>query len=334
MTDKKIDLVYCWLDGNDEKVRDARLKWQGIESGKVVLMAEGVTEARWRENDELKYALRSVEKFAPWVNHIFIVTSFGQVPKWLDTSNPKITIVPQESIMSADAAPVFNSIAVENCLANIPGLSEHFLYANDDMFFGRPTAPEYFFDEKDRAVVWYTTLHKRKSFVQATKKAYSGYHVSCLNSARLIKILFDKDYTEIAPSHNIEPYFKSTINQLLTCPLIDMYYQKSIRRKFRNTFDLYRWLFSLYDLAFGRAVGRKIYLPKSRKHFIFNTVHKMLGHFRDTPQFATNAKRADFVTTRPYLFCINDVAENTDQDRDENKEFLTNYFPEKSQFEK
>ncbi|MDR1338216.1 MAG: hypothetical protein LBJ73_04295 [Rickettsiales bacterium] len=334
MTDEKIDLVYLWLDGNDEKVRNERLKWQSIESGKSVLAQEGVCDARWRENDELRYALRGADKFAPWINHIFIVTGFGQAPQWLDTSNPKITIVPQESIMPPDAAPVFNSIAVENCLANIPGLSERFLYANDDMFFGRETPTEYFFDHRGRPVVWYTTLRKRKSFVAATKMAYSEYHVSCLNSARLIKILFDKDYRAIAPSHNIEPYLKSTIKKLLTCPLIDMYYQKSIRRKFRNTFDLYRWAFSLYDLAFGRAVGRKVYLPKSKKHFVFNAVHRMLGHFRDTPQFAINAKRAGFAVSKPYLFCVNDTDRTTDQDKDDNKEFLRMYFPNKSQFEK
>lgn len=47
---------------------------------------------RFRDNDELRYSMRSLEKFAPWVRNIYLITS-GQVPSWLDTSNPRIHVI-------------------------------------------------------------------------------------------------------------------------------------------------------------------------------------------------------------------------------------------------
>ena len=43
------------------------------------------------------------------------------------------------------ALPIYNSQAVEAQLHHIEGLSEHYLYSNDDMFFGRPVDPALFF---------------------------------------------------------------------------------------------------------------------------------------------------------------------------------------------
>lgn len=35
-------------------------------------------DSRFRDNDELRFSIRSVEQFAPWLRHIYIVTN-GQV---------------------------------------------------------------------------------------------------------------------------------------------------------------------------------------------------------------------------------------------------------------
>jgi hypothetical protein len=102
-------------------------------------------DSRYTSHDELKYSLRSVAMFAGWANKIYIVTD-GQVPTWLDTTHPKIQVVHHEEIFTdASVLPVFNSHAIESQLHHIPGLSEHYLYMNDDVFFGRPVEPELFF---------------------------------------------------------------------------------------------------------------------------------------------------------------------------------------------
>jgi hypothetical protein len=135
-----IDMVFSWVDGNDPEFQKRR-----AERMKDVVVGEGDdSEARFRQIDELKYALRSVYLFAPWVRRIFIVTDSPR-PAWL-ADHPGVTFVRSEEFFTDPAAlPTHNSQAVESQLQHIPGLSEHFLYSNDDMFFGRPVQPGMFF---------------------------------------------------------------------------------------------------------------------------------------------------------------------------------------------
>jgi hypothetical protein len=139
-----LDLVYTWVDGTDPEWARARdAAWASIHPGELNEFAGN--EERFRTHDELRYSLRSVDYFAPWANHIYLLTA-GQVPEWLDTTNPRITVVDHRDVFAdSDALPTFNSHAIEAQLHRIPGLSEHFLYLNDDVFFGRPVAPELFF---------------------------------------------------------------------------------------------------------------------------------------------------------------------------------------------
>lgn len=135
-----IDLVFSWVDGNDPEFRARRAAQL---SGHVVGEGDDA-DARIRQIDELKYALRSVNMFAPWIRRIFIATD-STPPAWL-AEHPRITIVPAiEHFSDPSALPTYNSHAVESQLHHIADLSEHFLYSNDDMFFGRPLRPGMFF---------------------------------------------------------------------------------------------------------------------------------------------------------------------------------------------
>lgn len=326
MTNKKIDLVYLWVDGNDKKWRATKNHWQEIESGESQLDAEGTCEARWRNNDEFKYALRSAAKFAPWVNHIYIVTCMGQKPKWLNTRHPKISVIDHTQIMPADALPNFNATAIENCIVNIPGLSEYFIYSNDDNFFGRPLTPNFFFDNNDRPIVRYSHYNR--------KPTYSCYHAMLCHADSLCKSLFGKSFPKYNPNHNIEPYRKSTIQKLLTHPLINLYYQSTIRNKFRNEFDLHRWFFTLYDIVTNNAVLFRTHAPKKSSRRIYNLIHHLNGDFKTAAAYTINAKKSNFIKYRPALFCINDTENNTDQDRADNLQFLQSMFPEKCEYEK
>ncbi|KAG2383222.1 hypothetical protein C9374_004559 [Naegleria lovaniensis] len=100
---------------------------------------------RFRDNDELKFSLRSLERFAPWVRNIYIVTN-GQVPNWLNVKNPKIKIVKHSDIYrDASHLPVFSSPSIESHIHRIPGLSKKFIYLNDDVMFGNNVYPEDFY---------------------------------------------------------------------------------------------------------------------------------------------------------------------------------------------
>ncbi|MDE6651089.1 MAG: Stealth CR1 domain-containing protein, partial [Paramuribaculum sp.] len=95
-----IDLVYLWVNGNDPKWQAKRNEFIGKTQEKSSVNCDG----RYADNDELKYSLRSVEKYAQWIRKIFIVTD-NQVPQWLDTSNPKIQIVDHKDIMPPQSLP-------------------------------------------------------------------------------------------------------------------------------------------------------------------------------------------------------------------------------------
>lgn len=135
-----IDLVFSWVDGSSpEYIAARRARMAGVVVG------EGDDhEARFRQIDELKYALRSVYMFAPWIRRIFVATD-SAAPAWL-ADHPAVTFVRSEEFFAdTSVLPTHNSQAVECQLHHIEGLSEHFLYSNDDMFFGRPVSPNMFF---------------------------------------------------------------------------------------------------------------------------------------------------------------------------------------------
>lgn len=136
-----IDVVYTWVDDRDPQWRAQRAS---ISPDSEVSL-DALSPSRTVDHGELRYSLRSLAGFANWVRHIWIVTS-GQVPPWLNVDHPKVTVVPHSEIFTDPSAlPTFNSHAIESQLHHIDGLAEHFLYLNDDVFFGRPVAPELFF---------------------------------------------------------------------------------------------------------------------------------------------------------------------------------------------
>jgi UDP-N-acetylglucosamine-lysosomal-enzyme len=95
-----------------------------------------VSDNRYRDSEELRYSLRSLVRFAPWIRHIYLVTD-NQIPYWLDLSHPRLTVVPHSDIFpNKSHLPVFSSPAIEAHIHRIPGLSQRFIYFNDDVMLG------------------------------------------------------------------------------------------------------------------------------------------------------------------------------------------------------
>ncbi|MDL2296004.1 Stealth CR1 domain-containing protein [Lachnospiraceae bacterium OttesenSCG-928-E19] len=323
MEQRKIDLVYLWVDGNDQKWQLEKTKWQNIINKKQHIISDAIMPARWRDNDELRYSLRSIEKFAPWINHIYIVTGFGQIPNWLYTNHPKISIIDHAMIMPCEALPTFNSNAIEKCIANIPGLSEYFLLANDDMFFGRPLTPDFFFNDKGHPIVWFTKAH----FSNNT----TPYEKTLLHSAKTIQNVYKSDYSGIQPAHNIDPYRKSFILECNNHHVWNEQIKKDILNKFRTDNELQRWIYTLYNHANNKCVLKRTRNKKDKKHFIYNFIHKR--KFINSPIYCIDAKNCKLNKINPPLFCINDTEKNTDKIRQNNLDFLESKFSKKSQFE-
>nr|XP_012153616.1 PREDICTED: N-acetylglucosamine-1-phosphotransferase subunits alpha/beta isoform X2 [Megachile rotundata] len=84
------------------------------------------------------------EMYAPWVRHVYIVTN-GQIPSWLDMDNPRLTLITHEDIfLNKSDLPTFSSPAIESHIHRIPGISDKFLYFNDDVMLGAEVWPEDF----------------------------------------------------------------------------------------------------------------------------------------------------------------------------------------------
>lgn len=332
----KIDIVYLWVDDSDTKWRTEKDKWLEIIRGEKTVYTDAAIDARWRDNGEFMYSLRSVEKFAPWVNHIYIITGFNQVPHWLNTNHPKITIVPHEQIIPHDALPTFNSNAIEMCIPNIPGLSEHFLLMNDDIFFNAPLPPSYFFDAKGRAKIMYSNHSKRSRNIGQWLSQVNEYTQTLILSAKIINAIFGKDVYKYRPSHTIDPYIKSSWIECRNHPMITGLIDTQIRNKFRTNNELQRWVFNLYDLVNDRAVFIHSRARKHSRHKIMNTIYNAIfaPWIRRSPIVCIDTTRAHSALLKAPIFCINDSIDTDATILENNAKFMNDCFPEKSSFEK
>lgn len=138
-----VDLVYLWVDLDDPAWRQKQItfkkKFQEM-SGDVYqnLPHDAISNSHYEQMDELYFSILSVRKYMNWVRNIYIVVD-EQKPKWFDALKeiiPKIQLVDIRQIMDPGYIPCYNSIAIETNLYKIPGISEYFIYANDDMFVG------------------------------------------------------------------------------------------------------------------------------------------------------------------------------------------------------
>lgn len=122
----KIDFIITWVDGNDPIWLAEKQKYTPTEEA-------GNAINRFRDWDTLKYWFRGVEKFAPWVNSIHLVTC-GHYPEWLNKDHPKIKLVKHSDYLPERVLPTFNINPIELSLHKLSDLSEQFVFFNDDMF--------------------------------------------------------------------------------------------------------------------------------------------------------------------------------------------------------
>ena len=309
-----IDLVYLWVDGNDPE-------WQAKRNaffGRKVENSSSNFNGRYVNNDELKFSLRSVERYAPWIRKVFIVTD-NQKPKWLDISNPKIQIIDQNDILPDKSLPCFNSNVLEHFLYKVPNLSEHFLLSNDDMFFNKTVLPTTFFAKDGFPII----RLNRKPFrrfrwflrEQIFKKPHKLYSKALFNAAELVKHKFGVFYNGL-PHHNLDSYLKSDclrVAEHIFKNEIDL----TKMNHFRNANDIQRIVYSYVALAEKR--GHLQYVSSKKSLHVHIQKDR---HYEKLKKF------------NPTFFCMNDTEYADDNDRMKLKMWLSTRFPKKSKFEK
>ncbi|KAF0811615.1 Exopolysaccharide phosphotransferase CpsY [Andreprevotia sp. IGB-42] len=133
-----IDIVYLWVNGADPAWQARRsAAWSAwLAANPAMLARYGNVAGRYRDNGELRYSLRTLERFYPDHGHVYLVTD-AQRPDWL-REHPQLTVIDHADLIPAGRRPVFDAGNIESYIHHIPGLSERFIYCNDDVFFGAP----------------------------------------------------------------------------------------------------------------------------------------------------------------------------------------------------
>ena len=311
--DFKVDLVYLWVDGNDPVWREKRRRYSKSSYSDVGMD----NEARYSDNGELKFSLRSVEKYAPWINKIFIVTD-GQVPEWLDLNNQKIEIINHKEILKPEYLPTFNSVVIEHAIHNIPGLSEHFLYANDDMFFNREVKKSDFFTPDGRPIVRFNRRFFRKLWLKflekGLKKPTNNYNITIQNAALMVERRYGR-YIGHKTHHNIDAYRKSDYAH--TFETFQKEIEPTLHNHTRGDNDIQRNLYSFVPVVEKKA---KVKFVSQKESF---RCHIEKPYYFDR-----------LIKYNPMLFCLNDCEYADANSHEILKNFLNNKFPQKSKFEK
>lgn len=292
------DVVYTWVNGADQeyaKTRDA-----------YASKKKDTNPERYRDTFQMiKYSVRSLEKYFNTFNKIYILTARPQVPEWLDLDNERVELVHHDQVIPDQYLPTFNSNVIESFLHNIPGLSENFLYMNDDFLFGAPVTLQSFYkDEQYR--VFNTLFGENPGW-----RIYDGYQdMIGLGIIEHQPVLINKKYWEEA--YTLFP--KKT--------------EKTRQHKFRSDHNLCPYkLYRYHMLKHHRDGSNPVWITELIKIFRF---HKLTNNFRKQQSFFEKMKR-----NSPDFYCLNDDLRGNPNPKvvELVKEFLDQKYPAPSSFE-
>lgn len=274
MFEYPIDIVVPWVDGSDPA-------WQA-ERGKYRPAAgSDNSDARFREWGLFQYWFRSIEKYAPWVRTVHLVT-WGHLPPWLNTSHPKLHIVNHKDYIPAEYLPTFSSHVIELNMHRIPGLAEHFVYFNDDVYLSGPTTAEDFFVgglPVDWAVLGQLTISDDVSFLPYIQLNMLGRINQTFSKHQVMKRDFAKWFSPkygklmlynlyFYPGGNVAgfrnfhaciPYCRKTLEQVWQA--FPEALDQTCRSRFRSREDVNQYFFRYWRLMRGEFVPGK---PNSR----------------------------------------------------------------------
>jgi hypothetical protein len=310
-----VDVVYTWVDGSDP---------QWIASRKRILAElevdslneEDHSLSRYLSRDELRYSLRSLEMFAGFVNHVWLVTA-DQRPDWLVANHPRLTVVSHSEIFDDPAhLPTFNSHAIEARIHRIQGLAEHYIYMNDDVFFTRRVVAEDFFRGNGMAAYYLSTA---RIPIGAPTVAARGVDAAAMNGRALIEERFGIRVTRKF-RHAPHPQIKAVHQDL------ERWFPEQTRRTAASTVR------SPSDLA----------LASSLHHYAaYATGRAVEGSLRTSylnlavPDLKRNLDRLLHRQIADTL-CLNDTTRDESQSDEQEslvRRFLEDSFPSKSSFE-
>lgn len=328
-----IDFVLTWVDMNDPRWQAtfSRYAAEGNNS------RNGVSEARFRDNGFLRYWFRGVEKFAPWVRKIHFVTD-GQRPEWLDTDHPKINMVRHGDFIPSGFLPTYNSVVIERYMHRIEGLSEHFVYFNDDFYITDNVGEERFFRDglpcdiavQDYNPAWAQWYRRIKNNVRLINRHFSKKEVMALHGDKWFDPAYGMKarwnyllkpygrFITLRTPHNAQPYLKSTFEEVWAAEEKEL--TATSANRFRSLSDYTPELFRMWQICRGNFTPYNTYADT-----------KMFPLMVRPRQAARAIRRQSYS-----LVCLNDNVHIRDYDRvmSDIRDAFRHILPEKSGFEK
>lgn len=309
--DKKVDIVYLWVNGHDPIWRKRRqLSLDKLSCSHIDNLAPySNVEGRYRDNDELRYSLRALERFFPDHGHIFIVTD-AQTPAWLKATD-QVTVVDHRDLIPAAHLPTFDSGNIESYIHRIPGLSERYFYFNDDVFFGSPVNVEDWFWDDGIYVTWSdepfvsdepmrgdaTSLEN--ACRQSNQWFLSNDSFTASSTVKQMSIDVHYKHTFRTFAHSPRPMLKSILSELeLVAPELFKGVRSTVFRAW-DTPTIVSDFVMRWALATGRAVA------KDHSHLYVSTGTR--GSFAELDLLKSMIGKIDF-------FCINDTTDDAEFD--------------------
>lgn len=307
----KIDYVFPYVNPNDPTWR---LQY------KYCLGTECKNSERFRDFSLLKYIFRSIEQNANWLNKVHLIVSYkSQIPSWVNTSYNRLSIIEHKDYIPSLFLPTFNSNTIEAFLGNIEGVSNRFLYGNDDFLFLNKTKPIDFFTETGLLKVAYVGRHK----VNPT-----GFLNTC------------KRTWDIVANKYGEKYVIKDINIKTGKParFIKQWHGASVPMLMKDVKAVYKDLEK--EILQSLTMTRNVY--KNFNQYI-NTYYSIVhGHTERTPanyigvytSIEDNNVISSIRDSLAKMICINDTAAMTKEDITNIYKELDKKFPKKSLFER
>lgn len=327
-----IDIVYMWCDNADEAWRAKREKVAARYDLDFGSEAHGV--CRYRSNDDLRYSLRSLERYANWVRKVFLVVDDdATLPAWLNANHPKLRVVRHSEIMASKHLPCFCTDNIEQSLMNIRDLAEHFLLSNDDCLFYRPTTPEFFF-----AGDGYPIIRLSGKYAPARPDSGATYALTVQRAMEAFRSHHPRIEREARRAmrhwahHNIDAYCKS--DMLATRDEYARELDPQFGYPFRRAENIHRTIYALEMLQRGHG-----HLRISS----FNTspyggfLRKLLPSWADSLLFVNDLWRLSpqmLKRFEPKLICYNDTERTTEEAREWLKGQYARLYPTPSAFER
>ncbi|NDE14339.1 hypothetical protein EBZ80_05345 [bacterium] len=318
-----VDAVYTWVGIDENLVRD--------------LKTHGITDIDpFVDHLELLYSLRSLERHAPWIRRVYVVVRDGQQPSWLDPS--RVHLVPHSRILPEDCLPTFNSLAIESVLHRLPGLSERYLYFNDDMILLGDVFPSDFFDDNGRpietecAFVSKDTNDARFHPLRLKKKPYDFLRLVAFNHSVLSAYFVEEKERRLSqhvPSANRKSHHRAL--DVFLRGLVDTRTRKDLQhhtvgsRVRKNTNiarnSLFKKYFGIYRFGSGTVVHPIHYLE----------IRNEAGMETEIDEILTTPKR--FLCIQNNSELLSPGAENALHTYEHLHTVLNQRFPERSRFE-